>query len=73
MDGGWGRYLNTPRPPFLHGMGLDTHGAQWIMQGNEQYLESCVTFGVNPDVYLPGKLAPILAGACEHEPDRINI
>jgi len=38
-----------------HGIGLDTHEAPWIMQGNDQPLEPGMAFSVEPGVYLPGR------------------
>jgi Xaa-Pro aminopeptidase len=38
-----------------HGIGLDTHEAPWIMEGNDQPLEPGMAFSVEPGVYLPGR------------------
>ena len=37
-----------------HGLGLETHEPPYIVEGNEELLESGMTFTVEPGIYLPG-------------------
>jgi len=38
-----------------HGLGLEVHEPPFIVAGNEQALESGMTFTVEPGIYLPGR------------------
>jgi Xaa-Pro aminopeptidase len=38
-----------------HGIGVEEHEAPWIVEGNEQVLESGMAFSVEPGIYLPGR------------------
>jgi Xaa-Pro aminopeptidase len=38
-----------------HGIGLETHEAPYIVEGNEQALEPGMVFSIEPGIYLPGK------------------
>jgi Xaa-Pro dipeptidase len=37
-----------------HGLGLETHEPPYIVEGNQELLESGMTFTVEPGIYLPG-------------------
>jgi Xaa-Pro aminopeptidase len=51
-DAGWGEH-------FLHrtghGIGLDTHEAPYVVEGNDLPLEPGMAFSVEPGIYLPGR------------------
>ena len=38
-----------------HGIGLETHEAPYIVEGNEQTLEPGMAFSIEPGIYLPGR------------------
>jgi len=37
-----------------HGIGLDAHEQPYLVAGNEQIIESGMTFSIEPGIYLPG-------------------
>ncbi len=38
-----------------HGIGLETHEAPYIVEGNSQVLEPGMAFSIEPGIYLPGR------------------
>jgi len=50
--GGYGTYF-THRTG--HGLGMETHEAPYIFQGNPLVLEAGMVFTIEPGIYLPGK------------------
>jgi len=38
-----------------HGIGMDTHEHPYIIEGNDQVLESGMAFSIEPGIYLPGE------------------
>jgi Xaa-Pro aminopeptidase len=38
-----------------HGIGLETHEAPYIVEGNEEVLEPGMVFSIEPGIYLPGR------------------
>ncbi|MGY1605318.1 M24 family metallopeptidase [Geodermatophilus sp. SYSU D00815] len=51
-DAGWGEYFIHRTG---HGIGLDTHEAPYIVEGNETPLVPGMAFSVEPGIYLPGR------------------
>jgi Xaa-Pro aminopeptidase len=51
-EGGYGEYF-THR--LGHGIGLDTHEAPYIVEGNDTVLQNGMSFSIEPGIYLPGK------------------
>jgi Xaa-Pro aminopeptidase len=51
-DGGYGEYFIHRTG---HGIGLDTHEAPYIVEGNELPLVAGMAFSVEPGIYLPGR------------------
>ncbi len=38
-----------------HGLGMESHEAPYIREGNAQILEEGMTFTIEPGIYLPGE------------------
>nr|WP_221203231.1 Xaa-Pro peptidase family protein [Modestobacter versicolor] len=51
-DAGWGEYFIHRTG---HGIGLDSHEAPYIVEGNDLPLEPGMAFSVEPGIYLPGR------------------
>jgi len=51
-DAGWGEYFIHRTG---HGIGLDTHEAPYIVEGNQTALVPGMAFSVEPGIYLPGR------------------
>ncbi len=51
-DAGYGDYFVHRTG---HGIGLETHEAPYIVEGNEQILEPGMAFSIEPGIYLPGR------------------
>ena len=51
-EAGYGEYF-THR--LGHGIGLDTHEAPYIVEGNDTVLQDGMSFSIEPGIYLPGK------------------
>ncbi len=51
-DAGWGEYFIHRTG---HGIGLDTHEAPYIVEGNDLPLVPGMAFSVEPGIYLPGR------------------
>ena len=51
-DAGWGEYFIHRTG---HGIGLDTHEAPYIVEGNDIPLVPGMAFSVEPGIYLPGR------------------
>ncbi|WP_448628709.1 M24 family metallopeptidase [Geodermatophilus sp. URMC 64] len=51
-DAGWGEYFIHRTG---HGIGLDTHEAPYIVDGNDLGLVPGMAFSVEPGIYLPGR------------------
>lgn len=51
-DAGYGEYFIHRTG---HGIGLETHEAPYIVEGNEQVLEPGMAFSIEPGIYLPGR------------------
>ncbi|MGY1616473.1 M24 family metallopeptidase [Geodermatophilus sp. SYSU D00691] len=51
-DAGWGEYFIHRTG---HGIGLDTHEAPYIVEGNDLALVPGMAFSVEPGIYLPGR------------------
>jgi Xaa-Pro aminopeptidase len=51
-DAGWGEYFIHRTG---HGIGLDTHEAPYIVEGNDTPLVAGMAFSVEPGIYLPGR------------------
>ncbi|NYJ08154.1 M24 family metallopeptidase [Petropleomorpha daqingensis] len=51
-DGGYGEYFIHRTG---HGIGLDTHEAPYIVEGNDLPLVAGMAFSVEPGIYLPGR------------------
>jgi Xaa-Pro aminopeptidase len=51
-DAGWGEYFIHRTG---HGIGLDTHEAPYIVEGNDLPLEPGMAFSVEPGIYLAGR------------------
>jgi Xaa-Pro aminopeptidase len=51
-DAGWGEYFIHRTG---HGIGLDTHEAPYIVDGNDVALVPGMAFSVEPGIYLPGR------------------
>ena len=39
-----------------HGLGLEVHEPPYIVEGNDQSLESGAVFTIEPGIYLPGRV-----------------
>jgi Xaa-Pro aminopeptidase len=51
-DGGYGEYFIHRTG---HGIGLDTHEAPYLVEGNDLPLVAGMAFSVEPGIYLPGR------------------
>jgi Xaa-Pro aminopeptidase len=51
-EAGYGEYFSHR---LGHGIGLDTHEAPYIVEGNDTALQDGMSFSIEPGIYLPGK------------------
>jgi Xaa-Pro aminopeptidase len=51
-DAGWGEYFIHRTG---HGIGLDSHEAPYLVEGNDLPLEPGMAFSIEPGIYLPGR------------------
>ena len=53
VDAGYGEYFVHRTG---HGIGLEVHEHPYLVEGNEQELETGMAFSIEPGIYIPGRL-----------------